>query len=162
MILIYSLFPCIAIKNEYNLLVTSMKNKNEEFRFFWENDAKKKSDSAAFPDMKTEIAIPVRVAETENEIIVLAELRGFRKENIHLSAAESFLEIAASGSFEKTKETKTSCVQEKKSGVIKRAFTLPARVDPDMADATFENGILTIRLPKARTAEKKRRNIDLK
>ncbi len=126
----------------------------KEFRFFWESPEE--------TEVKSEVSIPIHVAEMENEIIVRAEMRGFRKENIQLNVSDGFIEIAASGSFEKTKETRTAYVQEKKTGAIRRAFTLPAKINPDKAEAEFKNGILTVKMEKSSRQEKKRRQLNIR
>lgn len=71
----------------------------------------------------------VDIFEEDGEVVVVAELPGVRKEDIKLNASGDSLEIRASGSFYK---------------VIK----LPSRVDPERAKATFNNGVLEVRLPK--------------
>ena len=71
----------------------------------------------------------VDVFEEDGEVVVIAELPGVRKEDIRLNATGDSLEIRAAGSFYK---------------VVK----LPSRVDPERARATFNNGVLEVRLPK--------------
>lgn len=71
----------------------------------------------------------VDVFDEEDEVVVVAELPGARKEDLRLNASRDSLEIRVAGSFYK---------------VIK----LPCQVNPDRAKATFNNGVLEVRLPK--------------
>lgn len=74
----------------------------------------------------------VDVIETDNEVQVIAEMPGVRKEDIELKATERSLEIRAEGENRKYHET----------------VSLPVEVDPDSAKARYNNGVLEVTLTK--------------
>ncbi|MEM1579193.1 MAG: archaeal heat shock protein Hsp20 [Archaeoglobaceae archaeon] len=81
----------------------------------------------------------VDVIETDNEVQVIAEMPGVRKEDIELKATERSLEIRAEGETRKYHEI----------------VNLPAEVDPDSAKARYNNGVLEVTLTKRAGAGKK-------
>ncbi len=149
------------------------KKKKKEFKFYWEEPeqfAQPKKQAVEepfefqftfprlrFPEMKK---TSVNVAETDREIIVKAELPGFKKEEITLNVTDSMVEISAAKRQEKVEKGEKYYREERKAGALRRAFTLPATIDPDKAEAVLENDVLTIRMPKAK-GRKKKRSIDV-
>jgi HSP20 family protein len=94
----------------------------------------------------------IDVSENDKEYVVKAEMPGARKEDIHVSVDGSYVSIGAEVREEK-KETKKgngerALIHELRYGSMSRAFTLPHEVDEKGADARFENGILSLTLPK--------------
>lgn len=81
----------------------------------------------------------VDVIETDNEVQVIAEMPGVRKEDIELKATERSLEIRAEGENRKYHET----------------VSLPVEVDPDSAKARYNNGVLEVILTKKAGGGKK-------
>lgn len=152
-----------------------MPRKKKDFRFFWEAPLEKARDvfeepfefhftmpRITFPEIKFERTIPVRVSETDREVVVQAELPGFKKSDINLNVTESYVEVAAAKQMERIERTKNAFMQERQAGALRRAFSLPANVDPDRTEARLENGVLTIVLPKLSPETKKKRRIDIK
>lgn len=93
-------------------------------------------------------SFPIDISETDEEVIVKADLPGFEKEDISLKATENTLEISAQHEEEKKKITEKVYRAERKFGAVKRTFTLPITVNPDTATAEFRNGVLTVKLEK--------------
>jgi len=90
------------------------------------------------------------VAENERSYVVKAELPGVAKEDIAVSLEGGEISISAEVKREKeTKEGEKVLRTERYYGSVARSFTLPADVDSEKADAKFENGVLTLTLPKA-------------
>ena len=91
---------------------------------------------------------PVDVYETD-DVVVKASLPGVRQEDVHIAVTGDTLTIRGEIK-EEHEETKPNYYrQERHYGAIQRSLTLPVRVDADKADASFENGVLSLRLPKA-------------
>ena len=152
------------------------RKKRREFKFYWEEPGQiKKSDSKKdifeepfefrftfprirFPEMRR---MPVNIAETDKQVIVKAELPGFKKEEINLNVTEGTIEISASKRQEKVEQGERYFRQEKKAGAIRRSFTLPAIVDPDKTEARLADSMLTIVMPKT-VERKKRRKVEVK
>ncbi|MEM7819787.1 MAG: Hsp20/alpha crystallin family protein [Candidatus Aenigmatarchaeota archaeon] len=151
-----------------------MKKKKRDFRFFWEEPFEKTMKNFfeepfefkfTFPRLtfpETRRTIPISIGQTDKEIIVRAELPGFKKDEINLNVTENYIEISAEKKEEKTKKTEHEFYHEKSVGTVKRAFTLPEHVDPEKTEAKLEDGILTIIMPKLYPETKKKKKIEIK
>ena len=96
---------------------------------------------------------PVDVLEQENGIRILAELPGLKPEDVKISLEGNVLTIH--GTKQQTAEEQTERVHryERTYGAFERTFTLPATVDAAHIKADYENGVLTITLPKVEQAK---------
>lgn len=101
------------------------------------------------------------VVETENEIRVIVEMPGIRSEDLDLDIENNLLTISGEKHEERTEgdERTTWHLTERRYGQFSRSFVLPRDVDSDAIRASFENGILTITIPKS--ARARRRKIDI-
>ena len=90
----------------------------------------------------------VDIYETDDEVVVVADLPGLEKDNININAMEDTLEISAE--IKKAEEIKKPRFfrQERRYTRFYRRLRLPAQVDPEKAKSTYQNGILEVRLPK--------------
>lgn len=141
-----------------------MIRKKKELKFYWETQRTETPEASIpnfYPEMKINKTIPVHVSDNGDELVVRAELSGFKKSDIHLNVTDSFVEINASKRLERVEKTGKSIIQERKTNALRRAFSLPAKIDPDEAAATLENGVLTIVMPKF-SDRKKGRQVDVK
>jgi HSP20 family protein len=103
---------------------------------------------------------PVDLYETDDEVVIKASLPGVKPEDVHISITGGAVTIKAE-TKEETKEEKPNYYrQERHFGAFQRVIGLPVRVDADKADATFEHGVLHLRLPKA--AEVRAKTIEVK
>jgi HSP20 family protein len=78
-----------------------------------------------------------------------------KTEDIDVSVADGVLTIKAESHDESETETKGFYRRERRFGSFQRQFTLPADVNADAANASYEDGVLTLTLPKAETAKPK-------
>jgi len=101
----------------------------------------------------------VDVYETPDEVVVVAELPGVRKEDINVSAVDDELEIRAEVRREEEVKEEAYYRRERYYKGFFRRIRLPTPVQAEKARAKYENGVLTIRLPKA--AVEKRRRIEI-
>ena len=94
--------------------------------------------------MKTDIR------ETENGYELAIDLPGFKKEDIHLELNGGALTITAEKSLDKKDEDKEGRLlrQERYAGTLSRSFYVGDHVTEDQVHAAFENGVLTIGIPK--------------
>ncbi len=102
----------------------------------------------------------VDIEETDNEIIVRAELPGMEKEDIDIEATEDTLIIAAKHKKEEIKRGKSAVFARRGFIGFYREIPLPTEVIPEKAKATYRNGVLEIILPKARKSRGRRIKID--
>ena len=98
-------------------------------------------------------SFPVDISETENEIIVRADLPGFSKDEVSVNATESTLTIEAKHKEERRKRGEKYYTVERRVGSFRRVISLPVEVEPERAKAKMKDGVLEIILPKK---EKKR------
>ncbi|MEM7821258.1 MAG: Hsp20/alpha crystallin family protein [Candidatus Aenigmatarchaeota archaeon] len=97
---------------------------------------------------------PVDISETEDEVIVRADLPGFERGEIKVNVTENSMEITAQKKEEKREKTETFFKAERRAGAMRRYFSLPTEVNPDTAKASYENGVLEIRAKKLKTSKK--------
>lgn len=94
--------------------------------------------------------IHVDVADTGAELVVTADVPGFDSADIDVSVKERTLTIAAEhaeGTEEEDEDTHYYR-RERTTRAASRTVTLPADVDESSASASYENGVLTVTLPK--------------
>ncbi len=99
----------------------------------------------------------VDVIETEKEIQVKAELPGMSEKDIQVSLSRDALTLSGEKKTEEEHRSGNVYRMERGYGVFSRTITLPVNVDTDKAEATFKNGVLTIRVPKVAAAKDSRR-----
>lgn len=97
----------------------------------------------------------IDVDETENEYIVEADLPGVKKEDISVECSGNQLTISAERKSEES-EGKRRDRRERFYGSYLRSFTLPAGCDPDKVAASYDRGVLTVKVPKGEQAKAKR------
>lgn len=106
----------------------------------------------------------VDIQDSENEVIVKAELPGMEQSDVDVSIKDNVLTLKGEKKQEQEKEEKEQNFHrvERTYGSFTRVFTLPTTVVADKAAAKFKNGILTITLPKAEEAKPKEIAIEVK
>lgn len=97
----------------------------------------------------------IDVEETHDEVIVTVELPGMAKDGIKVQAHGDTLTITGERRHEAETKDKTVHLVERRYGAFQRVLGLPAGVDGGRAKATYEQGVLTIRLPKSEQAKPK-------
>lgn len=98
--------------------------------------------------------IRIDVKEDDKGYEVRAEIPGAKKEDIRVAIDGNLVSI--SSEVKEEKETKgngqRTLVKELFYGTCSRSFTLPHEVDSKASSAKFENGVLTLRLPRSTEA----------
>jgi HSP20 family protein len=96
---------------------------------------------------------PVDVLEEKDSIRIMAELPGVKPEDVKISLEGNVLTIH--GTKQQIAEEQTERVHryERSYGAFERTFTLPATVDAANIKAGYENGVLTVTLPKVEQAK---------
>jgi HSP20 family protein len=96
----------------------------------------------------------VDVRETDQEVEVVAELPGMDEADVDVSVSQGMLTIRGEKKSEREEEDDGYVLRERSFGRVERIVPLPDGLDVDSAQATFRNGVLTVRIPK--TAETQR------
>ena len=104
----------------------------------------------------------VDVRETNDGIHVTAELPGLRSEDVTVTLENGVLSISGEKKQEvqEGKEEGNYYLFERRYGRFERSFALPRTVDADRIKARFDDGILTVTLPKAENAKPRRVQIE--
>jgi len=87
--------------------------------------------------------------QTDDEVIVKAALPGFKADDVQINVTGEVLTIRGELKHEEEKKEKAWHIREQRYGSFERSVVLPTDVVADKTKAEFENGILTITLPKA-------------
>jgi len=95
------------------------------------------------------------IVETDKAVEVAVELPGMKPEEVKVEIKEGKLWIVGEKKEEKEEKGKTFHRIERRSGMFRRIFELPAEVVEDKVDARFAEGVLKITLPKAEKAAPK-------
>ncbi len=98
----------------------------------------------------------VDVYETDQELVVKAELPGVKKENVEVSIRDNTLYIRGEKKEEKEEKTEAYHRVERVYGRFERVLPLPTDVKVESAKAEFKDGVLEIRIPKAEGAKERK------
>jgi HSP20 family protein len=111
------------------------------------------------PAIRGEFRVDVR--EHDDDVMIVADLPGVEKENVALQlAGPRALEISCERKDEKEERSEGYYMRERVYGTMRRIVALPADVTEDDSSASFRNGVLGIRLKKAKVQPKSRIQID--
>ena len=95
-------------------------------------------------------------SENEKEYIVRLEVPGVPKEDLEFDVDGRTVTISGRRDFAREEKTEEYFCHEREAGKFVRAVQLPSAVDQAKVAATYEDGIMTIRLPKAEPSAKTR------
>lgn len=87
--------------------------------------------------------------QTDDEIVVKAALPGVKADEVQINITGEVLTLKGEIKQEEDKKEKAWHIHEQRYGSFERSIALPTDVVADKAKAEFENGILTVTLPKA-------------
>ncbi len=114
---------------------------------------------AGFPNGETQAWAPaVEIYNTDDELVVVAELPGFEKKEVNISFENGRLSLSGERKAE-DQEGRNHHRNERWFGVFERSFQLPTSYATDKIKANLHNGILTVTVPKK--AEAKPRQISV-
>jgi len=96
------------------------------------------------------------IAERDDAVVVKADLPGIKPEEIEITVEDNVLTISGEKkeSTETQEENYYHC--ERRHGRFRRDIPLPRSVDPEKIDASCQDGVLTVTLPKRQEAKPKR------
>ncbi|RMG91013.1 MAG: Hsp20/alpha crystallin family protein [Zetaproteobacteria bacterium] len=102
-----------------------------------------------------EWAPSVDIRETDDALIVEAELPGIEKKDVKIEVRDGVLSISGERRYEKDVKEENVHRIERAYGRFARSFVLPTNVDADKIKARMKNGVLEVRLPKVESAKPK-------
>lgn len=103
----------------------------------------------AYPGNRDYSRLPLDVRTTADALLVEAALPGFRPGDVEITVENGTLTIRAEDRTERTEEEGGWVVRELSRGSVMRTVTLPTGLEADGAEATFEHGVLKLRIPRA-------------
>ena len=105
--------------------------------------------------------IKVDVKETDQGYSVLAEVPGVAKEDIHVFIDGNVVTLSAEVKQSDAQASNEKLLRsERYYGAVSRSFQLPADIDQDTAKARYDNGVLTLTLPKKKSGASQRLTIE--
>jgi HSP20 family protein len=94
-------------------------------------------------------ALPLDVTTTPDAVTIEAALPGIAPEDVDITLENGTVTISGRTAEERKADEGSYVVQEIRRGSFSRSVTLPNGLEPDKANATFENGILRLEIPRA-------------
>jgi HSP20 family protein len=138
--------------------MTSLMRFDPEREFLSLRDAMNRlmEESFVLPSMIGEVrgsgrswGLAVDMYETNDNLLVKASVPGIKPEQLEVTVQGETLTIKGEAQEEQQREQGRYHVRERRQGAFSRTLTLPFPIQSDKVQATFENGVLTLTLPKA-------------
>jgi HSP20 family protein len=153
-----------------NPIMQLQEDMNRIFDSFWSRFERGTSEAAQTPlSMFGGGAFPgngatprADVVETPDGVEVTLELPGLEHKDVEVTLTDDLLTVKGEKKIEREDSKKGYYLSERSYGAFHRAIPLPPGIDSAKAEATFRNGILTVKLPQSADARARTRRIDVK
>jgi HSP20 family protein len=99
------------------------------------------------------------LVETDDDFVLRADLPGMSEPDVHIELEDNVLTVSGERKAEHEERKEGYYRVERSSGSFRRTLTLPEGVDPDSVKASFERGVLEVRIPKP--AQRKPRKVEI-
>ena len=129
----------------------------EQVNRLFESSFPGRSDNSAL----TTWAPAVDIYETENELVVKADLPDVSEKDLDVRIENNTLTIRGERKFEKKVEEENYLRVERTYGSFSRSFSLPNTVNSEAIKAEYKNGVLTIELPKRAESKPKQIKVNV-
>jgi HSP20 family protein len=116
----------------------------EQVNRLFESDFRGRTDESAL----TTWAPSVDIYETENELVLKADLPEVAEKDIDIHVANNMLTVRGERKFEQKVKEENYLRVERAYGSFSRSFSLPNTVDTEAIKAEYKNGVLTVVMPK--------------
>jgi HSP20 family protein len=93
--------------------------------------------------------------ETPEAFVLTATLPGVKADQLDINATSESVIVRAETKEETEQKEEHWLLRERRHGTFERTFTLPTQIDPNKVEATFEDGVLTLTLPKSEAVRPK-------
>jgi len=103
----------------------------------------------------------VDIYETENGIVIKAEIPGVRKEDISVEVKDNILTLKGERTPEKDIPEEKYFRRERCFGTFHRSFTMQDVVNPDTIKASFKDGVLEVEIPKPEAEKPKQIKVNI-
>ncbi len=129
----------------------------EQVNRLFETSFKGRSDNSAL----TTWAPAVDIYETENELVVKADLPDINEKDLDVRIENNTLTVRGERKFEKKVEEENYLRVERTYGSFSRSFSLPNTVNSEAIKAVYKNGVLTVELPKRAESKPKQIKVNV-
>jgi HSP20 family protein len=106
-------------------------------------------------------APPVDIYETENELVIKADLPDVEEKDIDVQVENNMLTIRGERKFEESVKEDNYLRVERAYGSFSRSFSLPNTVNTEAIQAHYKNGVLKVELPKRAESKPKQVHINV-
>ena len=96
------------------------------------------------------------VAESEDGYVVKASVPGINPDDVEITIEEDVLTIKGEVAKDSETEEETYLIRERRAGGFGRSIRFPVEVNAEAVGATYENGVLTLNVPKVEEVKPKR------
>ncbi len=154
-------FPALSRKSRVGEQPLS-KLRNDLDRIFDDFSSGFRFPAVFYGNENGEVLPSIEVKEDGKEVTLSAELPGISRDDIDVSVDKQMITI--SGEKKHSAETKEDdyFMSERAYGKFSRSLTLPFAVDGDKIDAKYDNGVLTLKIPKPPEPEKQVKRVEIK
>jgi HSP20 family protein len=104
----------------------------------------------------------VDMSESDNDIVITAELPGVDKDSVDISVTDNRITISGEKREQQNLEERGYYKTERSYGSFQRSFYLPCKVESDKVDAHFTDGVLTVNLPKSMAESERIKKIPIR
>ncbi len=104
----------------------------------------------------------VDILETDNELVLKADLPELKLEDIEVRMENGTLTLKGERRFEKEEKTTGVHRIERSYGTFVRSFTVPGAFDTNEINAEYKNGVLTVTMPKKEAAKPRQVKVEVK
>ena len=106
--------------------------------------------------------LPIDMYQTKDEVVLKATLPGVKPEEVDTTITGDTLTIKGEHREEKETKEEDYLYKEHRYGAFSRSVTVPMQIESDKAEAVFENGILTLTIPKSEQVKPKQIKVKAK
>jgi HSP20 family protein len=129
----------------------------EQVNRLFESSFSRRADNSAI----TTWAPAVDIFETENELVVKADLPDVNEKDIDVRVENNMLTVRGERKFEEKTEKENYLRVERTYGAFSRSFRLPNTVNNETIQAGYKNGVLTVTLPKRAESKPKQVRVNV-
>lgn len=144
------LSDAVSSRRDYQMMPRS--SPFDDFETMFERMSKQFGDMSHQFDrsnvMGAASGIAVDISDEDDEFVVVADLPGVEKEDIDLTITERVLTIEATHETSAEHDSEEYIRRERRHESVRRTVRLPEDVVADEASASYNNGVLTVTLPK--------------
>lgn len=114
------------------------------------------SPRALTEEMGGEGGLSLDVYEEGDNLVIETAMPGLKPEDIDVSIEQGVLTISGESKAEQERQARNYLVREQRTGRYSRSIRLPGSVNAEACQASYENGVLRLQLPKADQARSRR------